>query len=95
MNPRNWETIEARFQCAKLALQEAQEQHCAAAQEFQQARAELRQVLEAIFPEPSFSEPSFSELFGCNRAADTLARCHSGTTGEVYSGDKLSPVTAD
>ncbi len=85
MITRDWEATESRFQCAKLALQEAQEQHCTAAQEFQQARAELRQMLEAVFPEP----------FVCNRAADALAWCHLGTTGEIYSGDKLSPVTAD
>ncbi len=90
MNPRDWERIkhweeiEARFQCAKLALQEAQEQHCEAAQEFLQARAALRQVLEALFPEPC----------GCNRAAETLTRCNFCTSGEVYSGDKLSPLTA-
>ncbi len=90
MNPRDWEAIEARFQCAKQALLEAQEQHCEAAQEFLQARAALRQMLEAFFPEPFFPEP-----FGCNRAADTLARCNLCTAGEVYSGDKMSPLTAD
>ncbi len=85
MNPRNWEAIEARFQCAKLALLEAQEDHCEAAQEFLQARAALRQMLEAFFPEP----------FGCNRAAETLAQCSSCTAGEsTYWGQK-APLTAD
>lgn len=90
MISRNWEAIEARFQCAKMALLEAQEQHSEAAEEFLQARAALRQVMEVFFPEPSFPEP-----FGCNLAADTLARCNSCPAGEVYSGDKLSPLTAD
>jgi len=102
MNPRDWErikhweAIEARFQYAKLALLEAQEQHCEAAEEFQQARAELRQVLEDFFPGPPPEEDQkqVQQICGCNRAAETLTRCNFCTSGEVYSGDKLFPLTA-
>lgn len=48
-----WLDIEARFWRAKKAMLQAQQQHCEATYEFLAARAELRQLLEAAFPEPN------------------------------------------
>lgn len=47
-----WAAIEARFQRAKQALCETQQRHCDAAHEFLLARAQVRQMLEAVFPAP-------------------------------------------
>ncbi len=46
----DWTAIEARFQRAKQTLLEAQQRHCDAAHEFLLARAQVRQMLEAVFP---------------------------------------------
>lgn len=45
-----WTETEARFQCAKRALLDIQQQHCDAADELLLARAQMRQMLEAFFP---------------------------------------------
>lgn len=45
----NWTEAEARFQRAKQALLDIQQQHCDAAHELLQARSQMRQLLEAVF----------------------------------------------
>ena len=45
-----WTKAEARFQRAKQALLDIQQQHCDAAHELLLARAQMRQMLEAVFP---------------------------------------------
>ncbi len=46
----NGAETEARFQRAKQALLDIQQQHCAAAEEFLLARTQMRRLLEAAFP---------------------------------------------
>ena len=46
----DWTAIEARFQRAKEALRDTQQRHGNAAHEFLLARAQVRQMLETVFP---------------------------------------------
>ena len=46
----HWIEAEVRFQQAKQALLDIQQQHCVAAHELLLARAQVRQILEAAFP---------------------------------------------
>ena len=71
----NWAEAEARFQRAKHALLDIQQQHLAAADEFLLARAQMGQILEATFPgadelpRSSVSKLSLETCGDCNRAA--------------------------
>ena len=47
-----WPEIEARYRRAREAMLQAQQQNCKATYEFLAARAEVRQLLEVVFPEP-------------------------------------------
>lgn len=61
--------IEVRYHQAKEAMLQAQQQHCEATYEFLAARAEVRQILETVFPEPELRgeretlNPAFSETW--------------------------------
>ncbi len=66
-----WTAIEARFQRAKRALLDTQQRHGDAAHEFLLARAQVRQMLETVFPgaEADSSQPISEVRGGCNRVA--------------------------
>ena len=71
----DWLETEARFQRAKQALLDIQQQHCAAAHELLLARAQMRQMLEAVFPgaeeahRPAVLKLRLEIRDDCNRAA--------------------------
>ena len=86
----DWTAIEARFQRAKQALLETQQRHCDAAQEFLLARAEVRQMLEMIFPGvEAASSPTISEACCGGKAAvlhnDSVPPAHSP---EIAAGQR-------
>lgn len=64
-----WTAIEARFQRAKQALLDTQQRHGDAAHEFLLARAQVRQMLETVFPgaEAASSQPISAVRCGCDR----------------------------
>ena len=71
----NWVEAEARFQRAKQALLDIQQQHCDAAYELLLARAQIGQMLEAVFPgaeevpRPPVSKRNLETRDDYNRAA--------------------------
>ena len=61
-----WEAVEVRFQHAKQALLDKQQQHCEAAQEFLLARTQMRQILEMIFLGAKAGQPVSGTSCGRN-----------------------------
>jgi hypothetical protein len=71
----HWIEAESRFQRAKQALLDIQQQHCDAAYELLLARTQIGQMLEAVFPgaeaapRPPVSTLNLDIRDDCNRAA--------------------------
>ena len=53
-----WPEVAARVRRAREAMLQAQQQSCRATHEFLAARAQVRLLLEAAFPEPGAPDPA-------------------------------------
>ena len=89
-NAGEWTEIEARFRHAKQALLDTQERHCDAAHEFLLARAQVRQMLEAIFPG---AEPEAG--CGCNGVAAQRQHFRPGASYATPQSSRSTPRTQE